>query len=431
MSTGHGANSFVGYAVQTAWNTISGGTYSFLPCRPGGLKKVQEPVFSSQSRGFVQRYGRNNNQSVQGQIPMDLYFEGLETVLNDTFSRTSTEVASWVVSAASSNNTIQFQEDGGGTLTATIADGSYTSATFSAAAKTALETAGAGTYTVSYSTSTKKWTIAVSGAISAVKLMATGSFEDDIGFTAATSSSASVTSDTTAPAVYDHVYTFTDTGALPNESGLTVYDHKDLKTWKALSAFMTALQIGFSDNAHFVDFIPTFVAASRTKATPVTPTFGTAVPANPADNLTLTVVTSGGSRSMEATAFSVSITIPTELKHSITSRTAKKANRSDRAAIEGTATWDWTGDTFNSEWLADWDSDAPVDITATLVGATVRGAITETLTLAMPRAHIKGDDPVHGGAGAMEQPFNWVAAYDHTDSEEAITLTLRNRVYQA
>ncbi len=430
-NTGHGANSFLGFAAQTAWNTDSGGTYTYLPCRPGGLKKTQEPVFSTQSRGFTKRYGRNANQQVEGQVPMDFYFEGLETLMNDTFSRTSTEVASWIVSAASSNNTIQFQEDGGSTLTATVADGSYTSATLPAALKTAMEAAGSGTYSASYSTSTKKWTITVSGAVSAVQLLGTGNFEDDLGFTSASSSASSVTSDTAVGAVYDHVYTFDDTGALPNASGLTLYDHKDLKTWKVRSAFITALQIGFQDNAHFVDFIPTFLAASRSKASAVTPTFGTGVPANPADNLTLTVVTATGSRSMETTAFNVHLTIPTALKHSVTSRTAKKANRSDRVTIEGSATWDWTNDNLATEWLDDWDNDAPVDITAALTGNTIRSSVTQKVTIELPRCHVKGDDPVHGGAGAMEQAFNWESAYDHTDSEDAFKVTLRNQTYIA
>lgn len=64
-----------------------------------------------------------------------------------------------------SNNTIQFKETtGGGTLTATVSAAEYSSnATFLAAVKSALDTAGASTYTVSIDTSTKKIKIVSDG----------------------------------------------------------------------------------------------------------------------------------------------------------------------------------------------------------------------------------------------------------------------------
>lgn len=65
----------------------------------------------------------------------------------------------------SSNRKINFKESGGGSeLTATLTTGSYTATELAAEIKTALEAAGAETYTVSYSTSTGKWTIATGGS---------------------------------------------------------------------------------------------------------------------------------------------------------------------------------------------------------------------------------------------------------------------------
>lgn len=60
------------------------------------------------------------------------------------------------------NNAIDFDE-GGGELNATIASATYTPSGLESAIKTALEAAGAETYTITYSTSTGKWTIATGG----------------------------------------------------------------------------------------------------------------------------------------------------------------------------------------------------------------------------------------------------------------------------
>jgi hypothetical protein len=71
----------------------------------------------------------------------------------------------------SSNQYIDFKEDAGSELNATVANGTYFASTLVTAIKTALEAAGTGTYTVTYSSTTKKFTIAVSGAITNVQLL--------------------------------------------------------------------------------------------------------------------------------------------------------------------------------------------------------------------------------------------------------------------
>lgn len=84
-------------------------------------------------------------------------------IKNPIRSRVHRTSGNFVINAT--NNKIDFKEAGGGAeLTATIASGTYTPTTLAAAIKTALEDAGAATYTVTYSTSTGKWTIANDGA---------------------------------------------------------------------------------------------------------------------------------------------------------------------------------------------------------------------------------------------------------------------------
>lgn len=70
------------------------------------------------------------------------------------------------------NNKIDFKEDAGAELTATLASAEYATATLLAAQiKTQLEAAGLGTYTITYSATTNKFTIAVSGAVSKVQFL--------------------------------------------------------------------------------------------------------------------------------------------------------------------------------------------------------------------------------------------------------------------
>jgi hypothetical protein len=65
----------------------------------------------------------------------------------------------------STNNKIDFKESGGGAqLHATITSGTYTPTTLAAEIKTQLQTAGAQTYTVTFSTSTGLWTISSAGS---------------------------------------------------------------------------------------------------------------------------------------------------------------------------------------------------------------------------------------------------------------------------
>lgn len=65
----------------------------------------------------------------------------------------------------STNSKIDFKESSGGAeLTATLTAGSYTPGTLAAEIKRSMEAAGTAIYTVSYSTTTGKWTISTAGA---------------------------------------------------------------------------------------------------------------------------------------------------------------------------------------------------------------------------------------------------------------------------
>ena len=141
---------------------------------------------------------------------------------------TVTEVASYVVTLAT-NDKIDFTEDGGAPVAATLTPGTYKMGTSSSQAgtlcaliKSAMEAVnGASTYTVTYSYTTKKLTITKSAGVFVIN-WATGAntataAKTLLGFSNAdTASAIAATSDsTTQPAVQSHVFKRADVSQLP------------------------------------------------------------------------------------------------------------------------------------------------------------------------------------------------------------------------
>jgi len=167
-------------------------------------------------------------------VKMEMEAENCGNILNACFGLdTAAEVASFIVGA--SNSKIDFKEDAGTTRNATIASLTYPMGTSSAqagtlckAVKTAMEAASGatGTYTVTYSYSTKKMTIAVAGAVTNVQILwltgannANGAYSI-LGFTKVdTASATSVTSNsTTTVAPFTHTFVRQAVTQLPTYS---------------------------------------------------------------------------------------------------------------------------------------------------------------------------------------------------------------------
>lgn len=116
------------------------------------------------------------------------------------------------------NNKIDFKESGGGAeLHATISSGTYTPTTLAAAIDAALTAAGAVAYTVSYSTTTGKWTITSAGAYLSI-LWLTGtntavSVASTIGFDPAADSTGGVTYTGSMVAIHTEEWLHIDLGS--------------------------------------------------------------------------------------------------------------------------------------------------------------------------------------------------------------------------
>jgi len=214
----------MGIGVESDWaqGTITSAT-ELLPLRDAGIGIGLAPNIIKPSRiqgNAVRKKMILGTRAPKLAVPLFGYPVGsVLDVLKAAFGTvTSTEVASFTVTGGS-NDDIDFKEDGGSELTATLTAGTYSMGASSAVSgslceeiKTRLEAAGAGTYTVTFSLTTKIVTIAVAGGAAAVQVLpATGtntatSAGSLLGFTADSASSASIVGDTAIVPVFDHVF---------------------------------------------------------------------------------------------------------------------------------------------------------------------------------------------------------------------------------
>lgn len=173
----------------------------------------------------------------------------------------SAEVASFTVSSGV-NDKIDMTEDGGGAFAATLTAGTYVAGASSAEAgslcaliKTQVEAVnGASTYTVTYSPTTKKFTLTKSSGVMVIK-WATGtntatSARSLLGFTNAdTSSAIAATSDSTVASVWDHTITPLDAINYGLSAGMTAQVKlADSKVFDILDAVVDVLKISYKPN---------------------------------------------------------------------------------------------------------------------------------------------------------------------------------------
>lgn len=140
-------------------------------------------------------------------------------------SRTWRTTGNFVID--STNNKLDFDE-GGSEITATITSATYTPTTLAAEIKTQLDAStGAGTYTVTYSTSTGKWTISVSGAATFNIRWNTGtntatSIGPTIGFPTAANSTGALTYTGSLVAIHTEEWVVFDFGSATNVDSVAV-----------------------------------------------------------------------------------------------------------------------------------------------------------------------------------------------------------------
>jgi hypothetical protein len=228
-------------AVQgITWGTAEAvGVLSEIICKGDGNPALKQAYESYQAIGRVMP--KDGDLAEQGAIDFPLgddmqYLPGaLGSLIAGFYGSTYVPQPLFVVSAA--NNKINFNE-GGAELTATVASGSYTATTLCAAIKAALEDAGALTFTVTFSTTTAKFTIAASGTFSLLWNTGTNKAVDIstmCGYSdvADDTSAATYTADTVAiGSAYVHTFEFADY----TEDFFTIVTGRPGAVWEVPSA---------------------------------------------------------------------------------------------------------------------------------------------------------------------------------------------------
>jgi hypothetical protein len=215
-----------------------------------------------------------------------------------------------------------------------------------------------------------------------------------------------------------HTFAIPTTGAFDNEYGLVLYENRDLKLWRTLSAFAKTLTWTVSDQP-FVEFKAGMIGASRTRETAVaSPTLSTLTPMSPyGDGSTVGLIISATINGVSYTdilAETGTITINTgvDLQRAANRQAPVKPKRSDRVGITGSFTFPYSSNTGSpsEDFLAAWDSGTVMtSVTIKILGETIAASSPSTryeLRFVLPTAYIVGEDPAPEGAGTMPQTYS-------------------------
>lgn len=421
----------LGLGEEKTWGTAVTRT-KFIRMNSDGIDVQEEhlnskaiPAVYSDDDDFVQGPVRAG-----GPVEFEMRYEGCELIFKHGMGGAAVaEVATFEVTA--SNKYIDFKEDAGDALLATVAEGTVamgesgaTAGTLCAAIKTALEAAGAGTYTVTFSNTTKLITIAVSGGASAVQfLWKTGAHGSDnlddhigtlLGFSDAADgeNGASDTGDSAVVTVFDHTFTLAD--ALP--TGLSVEVDRDTDAFLLEGAKIQNLNLSIEPGGFLMGSVD-FVAEDMTNTTVTASTLTTG----------LLVSFAHGACTYNAGAKSIKnakITLNNNLKvdrQFVGSRLIAEPQRQGRYEVTGSILVEFDGYTEYTDFRA----GSSKAIVLTFTGATIKSGFTYTITITLAQVKLMGGVPKmkDGGPIEVEIPFK---AYAASTSAREMTAVIRN-----
>ncbi len=354
--------------------------------------------------------------------------QNIGEILMATFGTdTCTEVATFTVSAA--NQSIDFKEDGGSEVHASIATGSYgmgttsgTAGTLCKAIKTALEAAGTlGAYTVTYSYSTKKVTITkASGTIQL--LWHSGTNHATAAYTllgwtdADTGAALAETSDsTTAQAAFQHVFTELASEQLPT---YTMFIDKGLQKSYYTGAMMNKFVLDAKKD-DFVNVEADFNMLKYDSDGTQTATYSTLNPFT----FPQAVVTIGGSANYDCSEVKIEINNNVKTDHVVgnTVWPTKIWSEGKGVTISANMFLESTNAEY-AKFIAGTDSSFSMAIT----GDTITGTTKYSLSFNVPSINYSAA-PLQIQTGIMSIPFAAVGKLNSGISATA-TATLINTV---
>jgi len=429
-----------GFAIESDWaqGTITSAT-KLLALRDSGVvmnlnRQVIKPGRISGRASFKQSF--LGTHAPKFTLPTFAYPTGLAPkLLKLAFGQVSSaEVASFTVTGGS-NDKINFKEDGGSELTATLDAATYVMGASSAVAgslcaniKAKLEAAGSGTYTVTFNVSTGIVSVAVAGGASAVQLLfstgtnAATSARTLLGFGSVdTSSAASVSGGTAVTAVYDHTFTPLDAITYGLSAGMTAQIKlADGKVFDILDSVVDMLKLSYKPNQELwfdAECEARTIAASGDTLSALTEETATPLIFS---QLAFTV---GGS-SHELSSLEVSYSNNYKKDMFINSANRSKFVRNGFREVSGTFTMDLADSRAYAIYDAFLAGTQP-QLIGTFTGASngIKTGFSYTITITLPKVQYNLEAvPGGGGQAAPDAPIPFTALDDGTIGEMRIVV---------
>lgn len=362
-----------------------------------------------------------------GEFEVEARYEGIELLLKHAMgAQADAEVASFIVTG-SSNDRIDFNI-GAGDLVATITPGTYaaglTQATAGSLCKAIYDAIVAaeavGTYTVSFSATTKKFTITRSAGTFNVKF-ATGtnvarSIGSLLGFAATDLTGAlTYTSATAVTPIYSHTFTLAD--ALP--TGLTFELDEDISASTIVGGKINNLGLSI-DTKGFLKAKVAVVAKDKTYAAATSPQ---TLPTAPLVLFHQGVLAYNGTT---VGVENVEITLANKLKDDrafIGSRLISEPMRNGKIEVTGKFTMEFLDNAAYDDFVA----ATSRSLTLTFTGPVIKGALTYSITITLPKVKPTKVTPAikDGGVIHVEVPFK---AYATDSSTREMSIVVQNRL---
>ena len=422
MPTGLGFKGGVlGFGVESIFGSAVPVT-KFIEINSDGLSVEEERMHSEAIPQIYQDESEVAQSfiSVSGDIEFEMRYEGMELLLKQAMGNVVTaEVASFIVTAT--NKFIDF-DIGAGAILATVTEGTYVAGLTQAdvgslckAIYDALVVAdGVGVYTVSFSASTKKFTITKSiGTLSI--LWKTGAHGSDlldthigtlIGFsdTANDTGSLSYVSDTAVVSVYTQTFTLSDD--LP--VGLTFEVDRDLNAFTVEGGKINSLSMSI-ENGGFLKSTISIVGEDMTSGA-VTPS---TLPTSALVNFSQGVLQYNSvTRNVPSASFTLNNNLKTDRRF-IGSRLISEPQRSGKVEVTGTFTIEFESTTEYEDFRA----ATSRALTLTFTGGLIKTGHNYSLTITFPIIKLTAGMPKISDAGiiSIELPFK---AYATTNARE-------------
>lgn len=421
-----------GLSEESDWaqGTITPATKT-VPLRDSGIAIGLAPqqIFPNRLRGA--RAGRKDMRlgTVAPALTLPMFGYpvgvGLKALKAALGTVTSTETASFIVQTGV-NDKIDFTEDGGAEVTATLAAGTYTTTALAAEIKTKMEAVnGTDTYAVTFSTSTKKFTITKSAGVFVLK-WATGTnaataADSLLGFAADTSSAIAATSATAVEIVYSHAFTIEHDITYGRTKGLTAQIMlASGKVFDVLDAVVQGLNIAYAPNQEL--WIDAMLEARRVEDSVATLSALTDPSVDPLLFSQGAFTLSGSPINLAALAINHNNAYKTDLF--VNNAHRSRFVRGGRLEVGGTLTFDITDSSTYSLYDSFRDDSAGVPLVATFTGGVIKGAFNYAMAFSLPliKPNFEGV-PGGGGADAPPGEVPFIALDDDSNGELAITVT--------